>query len=268
MSNFQTLLLDIDGVLFNADHEISGVRSALLQLKVHGFRLVFVTNNVSLDRPELTQRIQQLVPGLDVHVFDPLHVLEYILLKQMPQLRRKCLVIGSSILSNRVQGLGCTVVTHDSADDASLVLVSSSTILNYAMLAAAVHAIGNGAMLCGTGRERVFRWHDKLWPGSGAILAAIENACSCEAMILGKPGPDIFQMAAGETDASRVLVIGDDIDTDIRGAQSVGFSSVLVLTGLSSIENVEASAYRPNAIVDDLPQLAHQIINNVTFLSN
>lgn len=260
---FDALLLDVDGVLFSDKEEIPGTSDALRRFVNQGFQLVFVTNNVNHYKAAVRNRIQLLLPDFDVCLIDPLDVLEATVFRDKPSLRHKCFVIGTSTLCNRLKDLGCNLVDPDSAETASLVLVGSSMTVDYEMLVAASRAVTNGALLCGTGRERVFLWRGKLWPSTGAILAAVEAASDREAIVLGKPAPAIFHIAARKiAGRTRILVVGDDIDTDICGAQAAGYRSALVLSGHTKQTGDEKWACKPDLVVENLGTLARMFPEN------
>jgi HAD superfamily hydrolase (TIGR01450 family) len=264
---FDTLLLDVDGVLFRDKKEIPGTSEALRRFVDQGIELVFVTNNVSQYKADVCRRIQWLLPGFNICLLDPLDVLEATVFQDTPTLRNRCFVIGSPTLCNRLKDLGCTLIDSDYAETASLVLVASSMSLDYQTLVKASRAVRNGALLFGTGRERVFLWKDKLWPSTGSILAAVESASSVEAIILGKPAPEIFHMAASKINGTkRILVVGDDVDVDICGAQAVGYRSVLVLSGITKQAKGDKWVCKPDLVVDDLRMLAQVLARNQEFV--
>jgi HAD superfamily hydrolase (TIGR01450 family) len=98
---------------------------------------------------------------------------------------------------------------------------------------------------------------DGPWPGTGAVLAAVEAAGGTEATVVGKPEPFIFdharELLAG---CERVAIVGDNLDSDIVGGKRAGLTTILVLTGAAAEADVEAAPVRPDLVVSDLAALA------------
>jgi ribonucleotide monophosphatase NagD (HAD superfamily) len=105
-------------------------------------------------------------------------------------------------------------------------------------------------------RDRTFPEQDGLWPGSGAIVAALEYASERTARVVGKPASEIFMTALERLDGGRTLVVGDRVDVDLAGAAAAGLDAAIVLTGVSTaFEARAASDPAPVAIAEDLHAL-------------
>jgi ribonucleotide monophosphatase NagD (HAD superfamily) len=99
---------------------------------------------------------------------------------------------------------------------------------------------------------------DGPWPGSGAILAAVEAAAGRRAdLVVGKPGPAMYA-AALDGVAGPVLAVGDRIEVDVAGARAAGLDAALVLTGGASRAEAEAAepGARPQLVADSFAALA------------
>jgi 4-nitrophenyl phosphatase len=98
---------------------------------------------------------------------------------------------------------------------------------------------------------------DGLAPGAGTIIAALQAATGCQPVIIGKPEPPMFETALRllGTPAERTLMIGDRLSTDIAGARSVGLRTALVLTGVTTPDELRASESQPDGVYDDLRAL-------------
>jgi ribonucleotide monophosphatase NagD (HAD superfamily) len=94
------------------------------------------------------------------------------------------------------------------------------------------------------------------WPGTGAILAAVETASGARAEIGGKPEAHLFEQARSLIgDAGRVAMVGDRIASDIVGGRDAGLATVLVLSGACSRAEAEEADPAPDLILDDLAGL-------------
>jgi ribonucleotide monophosphatase NagD (HAD superfamily) len=106
------------------------------------------------------------------------------------------------------------------------------------------------------GRDRTFPAADGLWPGTGAIVAALEYATDREAQIVGKPDPQMFRTALDRLGPGRALVVGDRIESDLSGAAAAGLDAAIVLTGVSTRSEAEAARDpEPVAIAEHLHEL-------------
>jgi ribonucleotide monophosphatase NagD (HAD superfamily) len=94
---------------------------------------------------------------------------------------------------------------------------------------------------------------DGLWPGTGALLAAVETASGREAAVVGKPEPQLFLTALERLGAGRTLVVGDRIASDVEAAKRAGLDAALVLTGDATAEEASATREpRPVAVAENL----------------
>jgi ribonucleotide monophosphatase NagD (HAD superfamily) len=93
------------------------------------------------------------------------------------------------------------------------------------------------------------------WPGAGSLLAALEVATGSRAEVFGKPNPPILRAALERAGGGRPLVIGDRVGTDIEGAARLRWDAALVLTGISSRDELEASGLPAAYVLEDLSEL-------------
>src|SRR5438552_1042333 len=100
-----------------------------------------------------------------------------------------------------------------------------------------------GGRRADTARDPTFPMPDGPWPGTGAVVAAVEAATGVRAHSVGKPEPQLFLAAVDRLGPGRALVVGDRIDADVAGAVAAGLDAALVLTGASS--ELEARAADP-----------------------
>ena len=93
------------------------------------------------------------------------------------------------------------------------------------------------------------------WPGTGAILAAVEVASGRTAQIVGKPEPQLILTALDRLGDGRPLMVGDRLDTDIAAAAKANVDAALVLTGGATREEADAADPKPVAVSDTLAEL-------------
>jgi ribonucleotide monophosphatase NagD (HAD superfamily) len=146
----------------------------------------------------------------------------------------------------------------DLATRAELVIVGGTEELVYEDLRDAVLALRRGAEFLATGRDPTYPMPDGLWPGTGAILAAVEVGSGREAAIVGKPEPQLFFTALDRLGDGATLVIGYRLDADVAAAEKARLDAALVLTGGTSREEAAAAKKpRPIAVADNLAALVN-----------
>ena len=97
---------------------------------------------------------------------------------------------------------------------------------------------------------------DGMWPGSGAVLAAVETACRRKAdAIVGKPEPAMYEAARDRLGEGKILAVGDRLDADVLGAKRAGLDSALVLTGITDRAEVAGAQPAPTHVAESLATL-------------
>ncbi len=188
------------------------------------------------------------------------------------------LAVGAGGLERELRDVGLDVVTaghaatrmHQEGIDGwtaagapDAVVTGLDPNLTYLRLAAAADCVRAGAQFIATNRDPVYPTERGLRPGAGAIAAALEASTGVTPLTIGKPEPHLFEPAAeavGRT-PGEAIVIGDAISTDLAGAKAIGARSILMLTGISTADQVEAlsEAERPDAVAADAAELAAAI---------
>lgn len=249
-------LFDIDGVFLagkRAPRLLSGRRilTALRQRK-RPFGLV---TNTSTDPPEA------VATALNRHglAIDPAVITSALVVAVAETARRfpgqRCLVVGEDGLRQAVVAAGLELCDEAPA---AVVLVGLTRFTGYRELSAAARCLRGGAALLGCHRNKM--WIDDDGPALavGPWLAALEFATGARAETFGKPTAAFYQRALaghGTVDPGRVLMIGDDLEADIRGAQRLGLRAALVLTGKTSRDDLAASDVTPDLVLDEVDDL-------------
>jgi HAD superfamily hydrolase (TIGR01450 family) len=166
-------------------------------------------------------------------------------------------VIGSRALVDHVAAAGLRIVNHtEFATRADVVVVADHERFDYGELRTATQAVLRGAALIGLTRDATFPMPDGPWPGSGAVLAAIETACGRQAdEVVGKPEPGMYATAIDRLGEGRTLAVGDRVDVDVDGAHRAGLDSALVLTGTARVADASAAEPSPTHVAESLAAL-------------
>ena len=250
---YDAILLDLDGVLYRWPEPIDGAADAVRAMRDAGKRIAFVTNNSSRTPAQVVERLASV--GVDAR---PEEIVTSALATATLLAERgvgSAFVVGEEGLLEALGDAGIRVVDA-SADGADVVVVGFDRGADYTKLKTASVLVERGASLVASNSDPSFPAPGgESWPGAGALLAAIEITTGTRGQVVGKPEPPLFERALASAGGGRPLVVGDRLDTDIAGAEGLGWDSALVLTGDARREDVERSKWKPTFIIDDLSGL-------------
>jgi len=253
LERYRTFLLDIDGVLVRGPVPIDGAAAALKALRERG-RCAFLTNNSSRSRRGLVARLASLGVQADERDVVPSSYIAATHLAAQGSV--SFWLIGEDGLDEELRLAGHR--RCERPEQAEWVVVGIDRAIDYAAIADALRALRAGARLLATNHDPTFPGPDGPLPGAGALVGALEGMGFPAEVIVGKPSPIAFRVALDRlgVDPSSALMIGDRLETDILGATDAGLDSALVLTGVTSREDLARSAIRPTWIAETLDALA------------
>ncbi len=227
----QALLLDVQGVLVDNGVALAGAVDTVREARRRGLAIRLVTNTATRHHEQLLQELRSL--GFAVEAEElftaPLAAQSWL---QRRQLRPLALVHPA--IAPLFQGLGGEEGAEQSGGRPNCVLLGDARDqLSYANLNRALELLLEGAPLIGIGRNRRFREGGHWMLDAGAFLQALEYGASCEATILGKPSAAFFAEVVQSLGlpADSCLMVGDDVEADVKGAITAGLQGVLVQTG-------------------------------------
>ena len=250
---YDVALLDLDGVVYLSAEPIPHAAQALADARAAGMRLGFVTNNASRTPDTVAAILTDLgIPTTASDVITSAQAAARLVAERVPA-GAGVLVVGADGLREAVTEAGLRIVA--SADDApAAVLQGYAAGTTYANLAEAALAIQRGAVWVASNVDSTMPSPRGPLPGNGAMVAALRVATRREPIVAGKPEPALHTESVERTGATRPLVVGDRLDTDVAGAVRVGCDSLLVLTGVATAADVLAAApdQRPTYLAADL----------------
>lgn len=255
LGSYDNVILDLDGCVWIGETPTPGAAEAVGELRAAGKRIVFLTNDGRRSPEEYVRKLWAL--GMQASLEEVVTAGAAIQYRLAERERTTAYVIGSPAIHRHVTEAGHRVLNDTGrAGEAAIVVVASHDQFDYAELRGATQAILAGAELIGANRDRTFPREDGMWPGTGAILAALEYAGETTAQIVGKPEAQIFQVALDRLGGGRTLVVGDRLDADLTGAAAAGLGAAIVLTGATSRDQADlARDPVPVAIAADLHTL-------------
>ncbi|EFO79923.1 HAD family hydrolase [Oscillochloris trichoides DG-6] len=253
LATIRGVLFDMDGVLYRGRQVLAGVAELLAFLDAQGIGYACITNNASMTPAQYEEKLQAMGIAIPAERVVTSALITGRYLRSTYPAGTRVLIVGMRGLRELLLGDGYFVEDRLTPD---LVVQGVDFETTYAKLKEATLAIRRGAHYIVTNPDRSFPSEEGLIPGSGAIMAALVAATDATPLVIGKPAPTMFRVAAEMLglDPAQTLMVGDRLDTDIAGAHTAGMRTALVLTGVTRREDLGADP-QPDLVVDDLPAL-------------
>jgi 4-nitrophenyl phosphatase len=222
-------VFDLDGCVWTGEVLVPGAAEVLAVLRLQGRRVSFLTNNSRARALTLQAKLVRLGVAAAVHeVLTPLEILGEVISERWGASR--VLAIGGPELEQAALDGGHTLVPVDRWKEAQVVVVGNDFALSYERLTAAARAAAAGAHFVTPNLDPRLPMEDgDFLPGCGAIVEAVAAAAGVRPLVIGKPEPPLFELALrrmGLTEKDAAMV-GDSVDSDVRGARRVGMTAVL-----------------------------------------
>jgi phospholysine phosphohistidine inorganic pyrophosphate phosphatase len=249
-AHWDGLLLDIDGVLHVGDEEVPGAREAIAQLRAANVPFRLVTNTTSRPRAAVVDRLQRI--GFDVEARDVLTPAAMaVRLCEERGYERVALVVAHALRED-LHALDA-VDTRGSAVDA-VIVGDLGRGFSWDVLNGAFRSLLRGADLIALQRNRYWRQPEGLVLDAGPFIAALEYAVDRPATVVGKPSAAFFLEAVRDLglDASRVAMVGDDLEADVGGALAAGIAGIQVRTGKYRADALATSTIEPTMVLESI----------------
>lgn len=256
IDGYDTLLLDLDGVVYLGPRAVEGAPEALEEARRRGVRLAYVTNNASRTPAATAAHLRELgVPAGRDDVVTSAQAAARVVAERVPP-GSKVLVVGGSGLRMAVRAQGLRPVTA-AAEGPVAVVQGMWTGISYGLLAEGALAVRQGALFVVANRDSTMPTGRGEVPGNGSMARVIASATGVEPLYAGKPDPPLHRESMIRTGARRPLVVGDRLDTDIEGANNGNADSLLVFTGVTDpLQALTAPPHRrPTYLAPDLTGL-------------
>jgi len=244
------VLLDLDGTLYVGDKLLPGVPEAMAAIERAGLGVRFVTNITSKPRDAVVARLAGMGLGINIgHVFSAPCVARDVLMRR--GVKRAYMLLRDSVIAD-LAGIEA-VESHPEA----VIIGDLGESFSYERLNRAFRFVRGGAEFFTLARNRYFQGTDGLYLDVGAFVAALEYGTRKEATLLGKPAPEFFTSAVRDLglEVDEVIMVGDDLESDVGGGQRAGLTGVLVRTGKYRADDLEQSGVKPDAVIDSLADL-------------
>jgi HAD superfamily hydrolase (TIGR01457 family) len=249
---YDAFLFDLDGVLYRGHEPIPGAGDAVDAIRRLGKGVAFVTNNSSRTPAMVAAHLRTAGISAEPDEVETSALTTTELLASRGL--RHVYVIGEAGIREALTNRGIAALDGE-PESADAVVVGWDREVDYGKLRRASLLIERGSPFVATNADASYPAPDGRWPGAGAIVAAIETTTGVVAEVVGKPHPPILRAALRRAGGARPLVVGDRLDTDIAGANRLGWDSLLVLTGITGPEDLAASTERPTFVARGLEAL-------------
>jgi HAD superfamily hydrolase (TIGR01450 family) len=254
-AGYDQFILDLDGCVWVGDRPTPRAQDALQALRDEGKRIAFATNDPRAATEDYVARLWSI--GVKASLRDVVTVggaLQHLLAET--RTGRTAFVIGTPALKKHVADAGLRVLNGtDLASRAEVVVVAGTEDFVYEDLRNASLAVRRGADFVATGRDPTYPQPDGFWPGTGALLAAVETASERKAEIVGKPNPQLLLTALDRLGEGRTLVVGDRADSDLAAAAGADLDAALVQTGGQDESDAAGADPPPVAVAETLAAL-------------
>lgn len=249
-------VIDLDGTVYLGDEPLPGAVDTLASIRQAGSRLIFLTNNPLRSAASYAELLRGLgVEAQEREIVTPLSVLTGYLKKH--HAGAAILTVAEPLVDQTLLAAGIPVTTEPSA--AGVVVVSFDRTFDYTKLLRAFRAVHrHGAVIVATNPDPFCPTPDGGLPDCAAVLAAVEACTGARAeAVLGKPGR---QMAAEVRARLGVppgdaAMVGDRILTDVAMSRTLAMTSILVLSGATTVGDIARSSVQPDYVIDGIGQL-------------
>jgi len=252
LAGIELVLADLDGVIYRGADAIPYAIESINAIQA-AIRVAYLTNNASRTdesvAAHLTELGLQVVP--DDVVTSPQAAVR--LLAGLVPAGAKVLVVGGEGLTVEIEK-GGFVVTRSAEDSPAAVIQGFAPEVGWKDLAEAAFALQTGIPWVATNTDWTLPLARGTAPGNGTLVSAVHTAVGILPVVAGKPELAIYDEAMTRYGSRAALMIGDRLDTDIKGANRAGIPSVQVLTGIDQAKQVLAAVpdERPTFLLDDL----------------
>jgi NagD protein len=252
----ESWLTDMDGVLIHEGVPIPGADAFVKRLRESGKPFLVLTNNSIYTARDLHARLRRM--GLDVpveNIWTSALATAKFLDDQRPG--GTAYVIGEAGLTTALHDIGYVLTDHEP----DYVVLGETRTYSFEAMTKAVRLIKGGARFIATNPDETGPSTEGPLPATGAVAALITKATGKQPYFAGKPNPLMMRTglnaigAHSETSA----MIGDRMDTDVLAGLEAGMVTYLVLTGLTTREEIEQYPFRPSRIVDSIADLVERI---------
>ncbi len=240
----------MDGVVHVGNSPVPGAADTLRYLDSKGIPYRFLTNTTTLPPEKLWRKMVNLGLPVTSDVIVTVHQAAVAYLRRNPN--GKCYLLVDDNVLPVYKGLPQSESHPD-----YIVMGDIGNRWSYTLLNEIFNLVMDGAEMVALHKGRFWQTERGLRIDIGTFVSGLEYSTGKQATVIGKPSPTFFETALNGLglDKKEVIMVGDDIETDIGGAQRAGIAGVLVKTGKYRPEDVERSSVVPDAVLSSVAEL-------------
>lgn len=253
LTDVDALFLDLDGVVYRGPKAVDHAVEELTEIAEAGMTVAYITNNASRTDATVAAHLRDL--GLNVRPDDVVtspQAAVHLLSSRIPE-GALVLVIGGDGLVDELGKAGYRI-TRSADDLPDAVVQGFAPDVGWADLAEASFALVRDIPWVATNQDWTIPVERGIAPGNGTLVSAVHTAVQKLPLVAGKPETALFDAAKARFGVSAPLMVGDRLDTDIRGGRRAGIRTAFVRTGVDRAKQLLAAEPddRPDFILDDL----------------
>jgi 4-nitrophenyl phosphatase len=260
LSRFDGFIFDMDGVIYLNQEPITSAVQFINFLYDQGKSVLFLTNNSKYTRSFYCEKIRRMGIRLTCEndILTSSTATARYLCEAYPLKGKTAFLVGGEGLKQEISRTPLRILRGKRGRESDFVIVGWDTDLTFEKLKTACLAINRGSIFIATNDDATFPSPEGLWPGAGSIVAALERATGCKALVVGKPNRYMMEIALATLGSkrSRTLMVGDRLETDILGGKKVRVKTCLVLTGVTKKRDLKRSKIKPDIVVKNLLELS------------
>ncbi len=242
-------LTDMDGVLVREEHALPGAAEFLQRLVDEQRPFLVLTNNSIFTPRDLSARLMR--SGLSVpesSIWTSALATAAFLSDQLPG--GSAYVIGEAGLTTALHEVGYTLTDHEP----DYVVLGETRTYSFTAITKAIRLILGGARFIATNPDVSGPSAEGPLPATGSVAAMITKATGREPYFVGKPNPMMFRSALNRIEAhsENTTMVGDRMDTDVVAGIEAGLETILVLTGSTTVADIERYPFRPSRVLDSI----------------
>ena len=245
-------ICDMDGVIYHGNKILPGVKDFIEWLQKENKRFLFLTNSSERSQRELQDKLARMGILVDEdHFYTSALATASFVHSQKP--KGSAFVIGEAGLLNALYDVGYRMNNVDP----DYVIMGEARSYSYEKIEQAVNFVVKGAKLIGTNPDINGPIENGIAPATAALIAPIEIATGKKAYFVGKPNPLMMRIALKKLECIReeTVIIGDRMDTDIIAGIESEIDTCLVLSGITTQDEIDQFAYRPLFILNGVEDI-------------
>lgn len=248
--------LDMDGTIYMGSTLFPFTKQFLKELSDNGIGYSFLTNNPTKSQADYLQKLKKLGIEADPEAMytSSIATIEYLKVK-FPD-AKNLFILGTPSMISEFEAAGYISLSEDTSIRPDVLVVAFDTTLVYKRLCAASWWASQGIPYIATNPDRVCPTDlDTVLVDCGSLCKCIEHATGrCPDIVIGKPNPDMLEGIKHmyNLDGEEIAMCGDRIYTDVATAQNAGAFGVLVLSGESTLVDVEKAERKPDVTAKDI----------------